>query len=105
MADFNYPSVSQTAPDRYVHWIVDYNGPVATVSMNVQIDQPMWEGRYELKSGSYDLAVDIELNDIVQRMRFEHPEVKCVVVTGTQDKVFCAGANIPMLGTSHMHSR
>ena len=68
--------------------------------MNVQIDKPMWADRYELKLNSYDLSVDIELNDIVQRMRFEHPDVRCVVVTGGQDKIFCAGANIPMLGGS-----
>jgi benzoyl-CoA-dihydrodiol lyase len=68
--------------------------------MNVQLDSPMWQGRYELKSSSYDLAVDIELNDIVQRMRFEHPEVKVVLVSSANEKVFCAGANIPMLGTS-----
>ena len=72
MAEFNYPPINfQTNPEKYVHWIVEYNGDVANVIMNVQIDQPMWEGRYELKSSSYDLAVDIELNDIVQRMRFE----------------------------------
>ena len=101
MAEYNYPPITfQTDPSQYVHWLVEYNGPVANVLMNVQIDHPMWEGRYELKSSSYDLGVDIELNDIVQRMRFEHPEVKCVVVSGTQDKIFCAGANIPMLGSS-----
>lgn len=101
MAEFNYPPIDfQTDPSQYVHWTVEYNGPVANVIMNVQIDKPMWEGRYELKSSSYDLAVDIELNDIVQRMRFEHPEVKVVMVSSSNDKVFCAGANIPMLGTS-----
>ncbi len=101
MAEFNYPPIDfQTDPSQYVHWTVEYNGPVATVIMNVQIDKPMWEGRYELKSSSYDLAVDIELNDIVQRMRFEHPEIKVVMVSSSNDKVFCAGANIPMLGTS-----
>ena len=101
MADFNYPSINfQTSPERYVHWKVSYESNVARVFMDVQIDHPMWEGRYELKSGSYDLAVDIELNDIVQRMRFEHPEIKVVLVQGAQDKLFCAGANIPMLGSS-----
>ena len=99
MAEFNYPPINfQTNPEKYKHWIVEYNGDVANVIMNVQIDQPMWAGRYELKSSSYDLAVDIELNDIVQRMRFEHPEVKAVLVSSANDKVFCAGANIPMLG-------
>ena len=101
MAEFNYPPIHfQTTPDQYVHWMVEYRGHIAEVIMNVQIDKPMWEGRYELKSSSYDLAVDIELNDIVQRMRFEHPEVKVVLVSSANDKVFCAGANIPMLGTS-----
>ena len=101
MAEFNYPPINfQTNPGKYKHWFVEYNGDVANVIMNVQLDQPMWEGRYELKSSSYDLAVDIELNDIVQRMRFEHPEVKAVLVSSANDKVFCAGANIPMLGTS-----
>ena len=101
MAEFNYPPIHfQTKPENYVHWKVEYSGEIANVIMNVQIDHPMWEGRYELKSSSYDLAVDIELNDIVQRMRFEHPEVKTVLVSSANDKVFCAGANIPMLGTS-----
>jgi benzoyl-CoA-dihydrodiol lyase len=66
--------------------------------MAIQEDQPQWQGRYELKLNSYDLAVDIELCDAVQRLRFEHPEVRVVVVTGGYDKVFCAGANIRMLG-------
>ena len=101
MAEFNYPSIAfQTSPEQYKHWKVEYNGAVANVIMNVQLDSPMWQGRYELKSSSYDLAVDIELNDIVQRMRFEHPEVKVVLVSSANEKVFCAGANIPMLGTS-----
>ena len=101
MAEFAYPPINfQTHPDRYTHWKVEYDGEVANVVMDVKIDQPMWENRYELKSNSYDLAVDIELNDIVQRMRFEHPEVRCVKVSGSQEKLFCAGANIPMLGSS-----
>ena len=101
MGEFNYPPITfQTNPSKYTHWKVEYNGEVANVIMNVQIDKPMWEGRYELKSSSYDLAVDIELNDIVQRMRFEHPEIKAVLISSANDKVFCAGANIPMLGTS-----
>lgn len=99
--EFQYPPISfQTNPSKYIHWKVDYQGNVAHVIMNVQIDKPMWEGRYELKSSSYDLSVDIELNDIVQRMRFEHPEIKAVLVSSSDRKVFCAGANIPMLGTS-----
>ena len=88
MAEFNYPSIAfQTTPDQYTHWKVEYRGNIAEVIMNVQIDSPMWQGRYELKSSSYDLAVDIELNDIVQRMRFEHPEVKVVLVSSANDKV------------------
>ena len=101
MAEFEYPEIDfQTSPEQYIHWKVSYEGEIARVGMDVQIDKPMWTDRYELKSNSYDLAVDIELNDIVQRMRFEHPEVRCVLVSGTQEKLFCAGANIPMLGTS-----
>ena len=101
MAEFSYPPIGfQTDPSRYKHWQVEVVGGKATVTMNVQIDKPMWANRYELKLNSYDLSVDIELNDIVQRMRFEHPEVRCVVVTGGQEKIFCAGANIPMLGGS-----
>ena len=101
MADFDYPNIKfQTSPEQYVHWKVSYEGDIARVGMDVQIDKPMWDNRYELKSNSYDLAVDIELNDIVQRMRFEHPEVRCILVSGTQEKLFCAGANIPMLGSS-----
>lgn len=101
MADFSYPPIQfQTDPSQYKHWQVEVTDGLATVTMNVQIDKPMWADRYELKLNSYDLSVDIELNDIVQRMRFEHPNVRCVVVTGGQDKIFCAGANIPMLGGS-----
>lgn len=99
MAEFAYPPVEfQTSPDRYVHWDFSTDGPVATLVMHIKEDRPMWEGRYELKLNSYDLGVDIELNDAIQRTRFEHPEVRVVVVTGAYDKVFCAGANIRMLG-------
>ena len=88
MAEFQYPPINfQTDPSKYVHWQVSYSGSVATVTMDVQTDRPMWEGRYELKSGSYDLAVDIELNDVVQRMRFEHPEIKTVVVKSSHARV------------------
>jgi benzoyl-CoA-dihydrodiol lyase len=101
MAEFNYPPISfQTDPSSYRHWQVRYEEEIAHVILNVDIDQPMWADRYELKSNSYDLSVDIELNDIVQRMRFEHPEVRAVLVESSQDKLFCAGANIPMLGGS-----
>jgi benzoyl-CoA-dihydrodiol lyase len=87
-------------PRSYRHWEVAYDGPVATVTMRV--DPAGGFGDYELKLNSYDLSVDIELADIVQRLRLEHPEVKAVVLTGGIDKVFSAGANIQMLaGASH----
>jgi benzoyl-CoA-dihydrodiol lyase len=90
-------------PAAYHHWTVAIDGPVATVVMRVAPDEGLRDD-YELKLNSYDLAVDIELADIVQRLRFEHPSVKSVVVTGGVDKVFCAGANIQMLaGSTHAH--
>ncbi len=90
-------------PKKYRHWRVDIDDAVATVTMAVTPDAPLRDD-YELKLNSYDLGVDIELYDVVQRMRFEHPEVKAVVLTGGVDKVFCAGANIQMLATSsHGH--
>ncbi|HEY6804560.1 MAG TPA: 2,3-epoxybenzoyl-CoA dihydrolase [Pyrinomonadaceae bacterium] len=89
----------QTAPDQYHHWKLDVNGPVATLSMDVSEDDTLNEG-YKLKLNSYDLGVDIELADAVQRLRFEHPEVRVVVVTSLKPRIFCAGANIYMLGTS-----
>jgi len=99
MAEFDYPAVNfTTSPEQYKHWKVRYDGAVATVTMQIQEDKPLWDGRYDLKLNSYDLGVDIELNDLVTRMRFEHPEVRAVVVTGGYDKIFCAGANIRMLG-------
>ena len=93
----------QTDPSKYRHWRVEYDGPVANLIMDVDENGGLFEG-YELKLNSYDLGVDIELNDIVQRMRFEHPEVKVVVMKSGKDKVFCAGANIRMLGgAEHSH--
>ncbi len=93
----------QTDPSGYHHWKVDYDGPVATVYMDVDEDAGLFEG-YKLKLNSYDLGVDIELADVVQRMRFEHPEVKTVVMQSGKDLVFCAGANIRMLGgAAHSH--
>ncbi len=90
-------------PASYRHWKVEYDGPVATLSMDVDEKAGLFEG-YELKLNSYDLGVDIELNDVVQRMRFEHPEVKVVVLQSGKDNVFCAGANIRMLGgAAHSH--
>ncbi len=93
----------QTDPSKYRHWRVAYDGAVATLTMDVDETGGLFDG-YELKLNSYDLGVDIELNDIVQRMRFEHPEVKVVVMQSGKDKVFCAGANIRMLGgAAHSH--
>ena len=93
----------QTDPSKYRHWKVEYDGPIARLSMDVDEKGGLFEG-YELKLNSYDLGVDIELADIVQRMRFEHPEVKVIVMQSAKDKVFCAGANIRMLGgAEHAH--
>ncbi len=93
----------QTDPSKYRHWRVDFNGDVATVTMDVDENGGLFEG-YQLKLNSYDLGVDIELADVVQRMRFEHPEVKVVVMKSGKEKVFCAGANIRMLGgAAHAH--
>ena len=88
-----------TAPDRYRHWRLDVEGEVATVTLTVDEDGGLVPG-YQLKMNSYDLGVDIELYDAVQRLRFEHPEVKAVVMTGGLDRMFCAGANIRMLAQS-----
>ena len=93
----------ETTPSQYRHWRVEYDGEVARLIMDVDETGGLFEG-YELKLNSYDLGVDIELADIVQRMRFEHPEVKVVVLQSGKDKVFCAGANIRMLaGAAHAH--
>jgi benzoyl-CoA-dihydrodiol lyase len=89
----------QVDPGGYRHWRLRVDGPVATVSMDVAEHGGLVPG-YELKLNSYDLGVDIELYDIVQRLRFEHPEVRAVVLTSGKDRIFCAGANIPMLGGS-----
>jgi benzoyl-CoA-dihydrodiol lyase len=89
----------QTSPDRYRHWKLQIAGAVATLSMDVQEDETLAEG-YKLKLNSYDLGVDIELADAVQRLRFEHPEVRVVVLTSLKPRIFCAGANIYMLGSS-----
>ena len=89
----------QTSPDRYKHWKLNIEGPVATLTMDVQEDETLADG-YKLKLNSYDLGVDIELADAVQRLRFEHPEVRVVVITSLKPRIFCAGANIYMLGTS-----
>ncbi len=93
----------QTRPSRYRHWSLSVDGPIATLTMAVD-PQGGLRDDYELKTNSYDLGVDIELADAAQRLRFEHPGVKAVVVTGGLNKVFCAGANIGMLASSsHGH--
>ena len=93
----------QTEPARYRHWKLKFDGEVAELIMDVDEDGGLFEG-YQLKLNSYDLGVDIELADAVQRLRFEHPEVKVIVLKSGKDRVFCAGANIRMLaGASHAH--
>ncbi|WJR78943.1 2,3-epoxybenzoyl-CoA dihydrolase [Bradyrhizobium sp. NP1] len=93
----------QTDPSRYRHWKLDVAGDAATLTMDVDENAGLFEG-YQLKLNSYDLGVDIELADAVQRLRFEHPEVKVVVVRSGKNRVFCAGANIRMLaGATHAH--
>jgi benzoyl-CoA-dihydrodiol lyase len=93
----------QTEPARYRHWRIELDGEVAYLIMDVDAAGGLTEG-YELKLNSYDLGVDIELNDAVQRLRFEHPQVRCVVIKSGKDNVFCAGANIRMLAkATHGH--
>jgi benzoyl-CoA-dihydrodiol lyase len=89
----------QTRPEIYKHWSLKFEGAVATLVMAIDEDGGLREG-YKLKLNSYDLGVDIELNDAIQRIRFEHPEVRSVIVTSGRDRVFCSGANIFMLGKS-----
>jgi benzoyl-CoA-dihydrodiol lyase len=93
----------QTDPSRYRHWKLDVEGDVATLTMDVDENGGLFEG-YQLKLNSYDLGVDIELADAVQRLRFEHPQVKVVLLRSGKNRVFCAGANIRMLaGATHAH--
>jgi len=93
----------QTEPSRYRHWKLGVDGEVATLTMDVDENAGLFEG-YQLKLNSYDLGVDIELADAVQRLRFEHPQVKVVVLRSAKNRVFCAGANIRMLaGATHAH--
>jgi benzoyl-CoA-dihydrodiol lyase len=90
-----------THPTRYRHWQLTFDGPIATLSMDVREDAGLSD-EYKLKLNSYDLAVDIELADAIQRLRFEHPEVRTVIVASLKERIFCAGANIMMLrGSSH----
>src|SRR6202023_466528 len=93
----------RTEPARYRHWRIKIDGDIAFLVMDVDPDGGL-NAEVELKLNSYDLAVDIELNDAVQRLRFEHPQVRAVVIKSGKDNVFCAGANIRMLGkASHGH--
>ncbi len=93
----------RTNPSQYRHWSVNYSGPIAELIMDVNENQTAFDG-YELKLNSYDIGVDIELYDVVQRMRFEHPEVKTVIFRSGKENIFCAGANIRMLGSAaHGH--
>src|SRR6202163_2711288 len=105
-----HPAASLPSPDRqwvtfdahpnhYRHWKLSFDGPVATLAMNVNEDAGLRPG-YKLKLNSYDLGVDIELYDALQRIRFEHPEVRSVVLTSAKERIFCSGANIFMLGLS-----
>src|ERR1700750_1774980 len=93
----------QTDPSRYKHWKLAVADDVATLTMDVDENGGLFEG-YQLKLNSYDLGVDIELADAVQRLRFEHPEVGAVVIRSLRDRIFCSGANINMLALpSHDH--
>ncbi len=95
-----YPPVDyQTSPEQYRHWKLSFDGPIATLAAQFDENAGLRPG-YKLKLNSYDLGVDIELNDALNRVRIEHPEVRTVVVTSLRDKVFCSGANIFMLGVS-----
>ena len=97
MSDFKVDY--QTHPGQYRHWSLNVDAEIATLSLDIQEDGGILPG-YKLKLNSYDLGVDIELHDALQRLRFEHPEVKSVVVTSLKDRIFCSGANIFMLGLS-----
>jgi benzoyl-CoA-dihydrodiol lyase len=101
MADGSAPMTVdfRTEPAKYKHWKLSFDGPVATLAMDVREDGGLKPG-YELKLNSYDLGVDIELYDAIQRLRFEHPEVGAVVLTSGKERIFCAGANIRMLSQS-----
>jgi benzoyl-CoA-dihydrodiol lyase len=89
----------ETSPQQYNHWKLSFDGPVATLTLDIAEDKPLVPG-YKLKLNSYDLGVDIELADALNRIRFEHPEVKSVVITSGKSRMFCSGANIYMLGHS-----
>ena len=93
------PVEFEVEPSHYHHWKVSYDGAIARVAMAVDPAAPLRDG-YELKLNSYDLGVDVELCDAIQRLRFEHPEVRALLVTSAKDRIFCSGANIFMLGSS-----
>jgi benzoyl-CoA-dihydrodiol lyase len=93
------PPDYRTEPGKYKHWKLSFDGPVATLTMDVAEDGGLRPG-YKLKLNSYDLGVDIELHDALQRIRFEHPEVRSVIITSAKNRIFCSGANIYMLGLS-----
>jgi benzoyl-CoA-dihydrodiol lyase len=93
------PPDYRTDPSRYKHWRLTFDGPVATLTMDVAEDGGIRPG-YKLKLNSYDLGVDIELHDALQRIRFEHPEIRSVIITSAKNRIFCSGANIYMLGLS-----
>src|SRR6476619_3387120 len=100
MSDAPAPTVTfDTHPGRYRHWRLVCDGAIATLSMDVRDDAGL-SPEYRLKLNSYDLAVDIELADALQRIRFEHPEIHAVVMTSLKERIFCAGANIMMLRES-----
>src|SRR3972149_7593258 len=103
-ADGKMPRIDfQTEPSRYRHWRIETDGDIAFLVMDVDPSGGL-SSEYELKLNSYDLSVDIELADALQRLRFEHPEVGAVVLKSGKDNVFCAGANIRMLGkATHGH--
>src|SRR6202166_5253977 len=89
----------ETAPERYKHWRLAFEGRLAILALDVREDGGLKPG-YELKLNSYDLGVDIELHDALQRIRFEHPEARTVILTSATQRIFCSGANIYMLGQS-----
>jgi benzoyl-CoA-dihydrodiol lyase len=93
------PPDYRTEPGKYKHWKLSFDGPVATLTMDVAEDGGLRPG-YKLKLNSYDLGVDIELHDALQRVRFEHPEIRSVIITSAKNRIFCSGANIYMLGLS-----
>src|SRR2546427_10355328 len=95
------PLTFERSPATYRHWRLEINGDVARLVLDVKDNEPLRPG-YLLKLNSYDLGVDIELADAIQRLRFEHPEIRTVIVSSLKERIFCAGANIMMLrGSSH----